>query len=325
MTVDTEASLNGGAPASGYAHAAYAESLAEWGSPRELRRCGGWVLERAAPGAPEARDAMGCYPLFACRDWSRLADDVEELAAGGELVSLSLVADPFGAHDPAQLRRSFPDVLVPFKEHFVVGLDREPEEFVAAHHRRNARRALESLRVEVRAGGAAELAAEWTRLYQHLVERHGIRGLTAFSGASFAKQMAVPGLTALRATLDGETVGMMLWYEDGRGVAYYHLGAYSPEGYERRASFALFWRALEHFRAAGLRWLCLGAGAGVSGGGDEEDGLSRFKRGWSTGQRTAYFCGRVFDRRRYEELARARGVDLAATAYFPAYRAGEFG
>jgi hypothetical protein len=323
MKVGTEASLNGGASASGYAHAAYAESLAEWGSPRELRRCGGWVLERAAPGSEQARDAMGCYPLFACRDWSRLADDVEELAAGGELVSLALVADPFGAHDPAQLRRTFPDVMVPFKEHFVAGLDRDPEEFVAAHHRRNARRALESLRVEVCAGGGAELAAEWTRLYGHLVERHDIRGLTAFSGASFAGQMKVPGLTALRAARDGETVGMTLWYEDGRGVAYYHLGAYSPEGYERRASFALFWRALEHFRAAGLRWLCLGAGAGLSGG--EEDGLSRFKRGWSTGQRTAYFCGRVFDRRRYEGLARARGVDPAAAAYFPAYRAGEFG
>jgi hypothetical protein len=266
------------------------------------------VLERAAPGGAPARDAMGCYPLFACRDWSRLADDVEELAAAGGLVSLSLVTDPFGEHDPARLRRPFPDVLVPFKEHFVVELGRAPEEFVAAHHRRNARRALESLRVEVRAGDAAGLAAEWTRLYSHLVERHHVRGLTAFSAASFAKQLAVPGLTVLRATRGGETVGMTLWYEDGRGVAYYHLGAYSPEGYERRASFALFWRALEHFGAAGLRWLCLGAGAGLSGGG--EDGLSR---------------GRVFDRRRYEELARARGIDPAAAGYFPAYRAGEFG
>ena len=306
---------------SGYLHAAYAASLSHIGTESLLPRCGGWILKRRIPNSVHY-DAMGCYPLFACLDWSRLADDVEQLAIVGEIVSLSLVADPFGEYNAAELRRSFPDILFPFKEHFVVDLKRAPEEFVVAHHRRNARRALESLKLEVCTGDAKDLAVEWTHLYAHLVERHEIRGLTAFSPASFAKQMTVPGLTALRATLEDKTVGMMLWYENGRGVAYYHLGAYSPEGYKQRASFALFWYAVEHFAAAGLSWLCLGAGAGLSD--SDEDGLSRFKRGWSTGTRTAYFCGRVFDRRRYEELSRARGIDVSVTAYFPAYRAGEF-
>jgi hypothetical protein len=54
-----------------------------------------------------------------------------------------------------------------------------------------------------------------------------------------------------------------------------------------------------------------------------EDGLSFFKKGWSTGTRTAFFCGRILDPERYAQLATARGV--AGTDYFPAYREGEFG
>lgn len=307
------------ADVSGYAHRAYAESLSEFGLPRHLPDCGGWVLERAIPSC-DASDAMGCYPLFACRDWARLGGDLSELEGGG-LVSLALVADPFGDYSEGDLRRWFGDVCAPFKEHFVADLGRAPEQFVDAHHRRNARRALAAgLRVEALPDPAGALD-EWCALYATLAERHDIRGLTGFSRDSFAAQLRVPGMTALRAARGGETVGMTLWYES-RGVGYYHLGAYSPAGYELRASFALFWHALAHFADAGLGWLSLGAGAGLGGGG--EDGLSRFKRGWSTGTRTAYFCGRVFDRRRYDELTRARGLS-PASPYFPAYRAGEFG
>src|SRR5215213_8208057 len=111
---------------------------------------------------------------------------------------------------------------------------------------------------------------------------------------------------------DGETVGMLLWYVQG-DVAYYHLGAYSERGYELRASFALFQHAIEQFARRGLRWLNLGAGAGAASGA--ESGLSRFKQGWATGTRTAYFCGRIFDEKKYQEILRARGVP--ATKYFP--------
>lgn len=39
------------APAAGraYSHPGYAESLSEFGVPRSLPRCGGWLLERAFP------------------------------------------------------------------------------------------------------------------------------------------------------------------------------------------------------------------------------------------------------------------------------------
>ena len=298
----------------GYAHRAYAESLAEFGAPRHLPRCDGWVLERPIEGFPE-HDAAGCYPLFSCRDWSQLRPDLDEL--GREAVSVAMVVDPFGEYDEADLRDCFGDVVLPFKQHFVIDLGAPAESFVSAHHRRNARKALREVGVEECAAPAAHLD-DWVALYRVLTERHGIEGPAAFSRESFARQLRVPGVAAFRAVRDGETVGMLLWYVQGER-AYYHLGAYSPRGYELRASFALFSRSIEEFARRGLRWLDLGGGAGVGGAAA---GLSRFKEGWATGVRMAYFCGRIFDRARYEEIVRARGVP--PTRYFPAYRLGEF-
>jgi hypothetical protein len=299
----------------GYAHADYAASLAEYGSPRVLPACHGWIVERSIPGTLH-RDAMGCYPLFACRDWSRLPNDVENL--GQELVSLVLVTDPFGDYTEDSLRRTFKDLVVPFKEHFIVDLAANPETFVHPHHRRNARKALEAIFVDT--CDAAASIPEWRGLYANLVERHDISGIARFSDSSFALQSKVPGALMLRAIHEGRTVGMTWWFISG-GVGYYHLGAYSDAGYELRASFALFWRAIELFRADGLRCLDLGAGAGLAN--DAQDGLSRFKKGWSTDTRTAYLCGRILDQPRYAEIVKVKGV--APTNYFPAYRKGEFG
>jgi len=300
----------------GYSHPGYAASLAEFGNPRALPRSMGWILERPIVPTPY-RDAMGCYPLFACRDWSKLDLDLEELS--GELVSLAIVADPFGDHDAAQLRKSFPTLVTPFKEHLVTDLSHSTESAVAAQHRRKAQKALGRLDIE-RVEDATLFGDEWIELYANLIQRHGISGLTAFSANSFRLQLAVPGISMFRAIRGHETVGMTLWYTD-RGVAYYHLGAYSELGYELEASFALFWRALEYFSSQRLQWLDLGAGAGISAQ-DHSDGLTRFKRGWATGTRTAYFCGRIFDQSKYEEAMKRRNV--TATNYFPAYRKGEF-
>jgi hypothetical protein len=143
----------------GYLHPRYADSLSEFGTPRELPRCQGWILERLIPGTPD-RDAMGYYPLFARQDWSKLHLDLNEMETG-ELVSLSLVADPF----------------------------------------------------------------------------------RAFSTAAFASQLEIPGLVALRARSAGVTIGMHLWYVH-REVAYSHLAAFSPVGYDLMASYALYWSAI---------------------------------------------------------------------------------
>lgn len=309
-------SQTGAAPvATGYLHASYASALAAFGTPLALPRCQGWVLKRPIAGS-SAYDAMGCYPLFSCRDWSQLAGDLSDLAH--ELVSLAVVTDPFGAYDAALLRECFRDVVVPYKEHFVVDLACDPEAFVSAHHRRNVQRAMQEIAVAACAQ-PEQFSAEWNELYTTLIKRHAIRGIATFSPDSFAQQFATPGFVMLRATHRESVVGMTLWYTQG-DVAYYHLGAYSEQGYTLRASFALFWYAIRYFAAQGLRWLGLGAGAGVEQPGT--DGLTRFKQGWSTDRRQAYFCGRIFDRHHYELLVESRNIP--ETRYFPAYRLGEF-
>ena len=70
---------------------------------------------------------------------------------------------------------------------------------------------------------------DWVRLYAGLAARHGLTGIRAFSPAAFRRQLELPGMVAVRAERDGETVGMALWLEDAPN-AYYHLAAYSPAG-----------------------------------------------------------------------------------------------
>jgi hypothetical protein len=301
--------------ASGYLHPQYAASFAEFGVPRELPRSGGWILERVIPCGP-FRDAMGCYPLFACRDWSQLAADLENAAAG--LVCLSVVTDPFGAYDPALLQVCFPDKVMPFKEHYCIDLTRPMEEYVQHEHRCNARRALKRLCVELCEDVQASLE-DWTQLYTYLIRRHGITGIRAFSRAAFACQFTVPGFVAFRASYQSATVGMALLYVQDN-VAYGHLMACNELGYQMDSASALYWRAIEYCRGRGLQWFDLGAGPGL--GTHRGDGVSQFKQGWSTGTRTTYFCGRIFDRGVYDRILKSGGIP--DTAYFPAYRAGEF-
>lgn len=293
---------------SGYLHANYARSFAALGASQYLSNAQGWLLLRDVPGAPY-QDAMGCYPLFSCHNWRALKADLDELSPN--LVSVTLVTDPLGTFDLADLQPAFPHLLQPYKEHFIVDLKRPLNS--NAHHRRNVRQALAQVVVEP--CDPATAFEDWVSLYANLIQRHHITGLAAFSRASFAEQWQVPGLTILRATHQNETVGMTLWFSEGERV-YYHLAAYSARGYELKASYALFQAALEHFAQAGARWIVLGAGAGTHN--DGSDGLTRFKRGWANETRTVYLCGRILNQAAYAEL-----VGAAVTTgqnFFPAYR-----
>ena len=291
-------------------HKAYAHSLSEIGEPLHLPYSGGWLLARDVPGT-SGRDATGSYPMFCCRDWDALPTDLNNLR---DLISVALVADPFGGHSELLLRQSFPDLMIPFKEHFVTDLERAPRSYVCKHHQRNARLAARDLDVE-HCSQPKAFGEEWISLYAHLVSRHDIRGAAKFSAHSLRRQLEVPGLEAFRAIHNGQTVGMLLWMAN-EDVAHYHLAAYSPTGYTLRASFALFWFAREYFFDRGFRWLNLGGYPGLRSG--TESGLARFKRGWSTGTRTAYFCGRIYDREAYAGLLPQPTRE--SDGYFPGYR-----
>jgi lipid II:glycine glycyltransferase (peptidoglycan interpeptide bridge formation enzyme) len=123
-----------------------------------------------------------------------------------------------------------------------------------------------------------------------------------------------------KAVYQNTTVGAHIWYTQG-DIAYSHLAAFSPLGYNLMASYALYWHAIEYFADDRVHRLDIGAGAGHEG--SDADGLSWFKRGWSTETRTAYFCGRIFDHARYASILKTK--EIPETDYFPAYRLGEFG
>ncbi len=296
----------------GYAHAGYAHSLREFGTPLALPASGGWLLTRPVPGA-DATDATGPYPLFTCRDWSALPHDIAGLPA--ELVSVVLVVDPFAPLTEPGLRKSF-DVVRPFKTHFLVDLTRPPGALASRHHRRAAARAARSVEVVAHPDPPAFLE-QWTTLYAGLAERKGLTGVRAFSRAAFAEQLRIPGALVLVAQREGRVVGADWYLVDG-DRAYGHLAASTAEGYALEASYALQWHALEVLHAAGARVLDLG---GVPGQADDaRAGLARFKAGWASHTGTAHLAGKVVDRSRYERL---RSRTAGGAAWFPAYRAGE--
>ena len=296
----------------GYSHPGYAESLAEFGTPRRLARSGGWILERPLQGFPW-RDAMGCYPLFACRDWGHLHSDLE--AIGSELVSLSLVTDPFGNYDPDLLQGCF-DLVIPFKKHYVRALS-EPLK-LSRHHLRYSRRAFGNVTVDV-CEEPSRFLDEWTELYGELSRRFNIQGIRAFSRAAFEKQLNIPGAILFRALYRGHAVGAHLVFAQD-DVCYAHLAGFNALGHDLMASYAIYWTEIEYF-ADKAEWIDWGGGVGIRNDGN--DGLNQFKRGWSTATPTSYFCGRIFNRERYDEMQRCCGI--GATDYFPAYRQGEFG
>ena len=157
---------------SGYLHPSYAFSFDDSATPRELPGCGAWILERGIAGS-HLRDATGCYPLFCCRDWARLPQDLGDL--GGQLVSFTLVTDPFGRFSVGDLQRAF-DVVRPYKRHYVRDLANDASVAAPRRHKRNtahAARAVTLSRVDEPAG----FVDEWVALYAQLVERHGLIGL----------------------------------------------------------------------------------------------------------------------------------------------------
>lgn len=299
--------------ATGYLTAAYASSFASIGSARLMPKSRGWILVRDIPGEV-CRDATSCYPFYACQSWGSLGVDLAELDRS--VVSVAIVTDPFGDFDLPSLQRSF-DSVRPFKEHFVVDLAAEEGTAPTAHHRYYSRRALRSASVE-EASDPAAFSELWGDLYEHLIERRGVKGITAFSRAALTKQLEVPGAVLLRAVRDERTVAAHLWYLQGE-VAYSHLQASTPEGYEIAAAYALYASAIEMLSDR-VRWLALGGTPGLDG--DQGHGLRSFKRGWSTGTRTVYLCTRILDSEMYDRLVERR--DARGAAYFPAYRTGEF-
>ncbi len=308
-----QVALRTAAPATGYLHPDYARSFAGIGEPVRLEQAGGWLLRRPIAGGPRF-DLAAPYPLFFCSDLSQLARDLEGLEVEGSgPVSAVFITDPFEDGSVTQVLAGF-DLVTPFKSHYVAPLDRPWRSYCRKRHRRYARRARRELEI-CRVDDPASRAEIFWRLYRDLAGRAS--DLRRLSREIVAAHLRLPGLALFEAADASRVLGLASYMEVG-DRAYAHLIAMSPEARRRFATHGLYAAALDYYqeRAAAIDF---GGNAGPAD--DPEDGLSRFKQGWTAEVRTAYLCGKILDREVYDSLCAAAGP--AGSGYFPAYRASE--
>lgn len=293
----------------GYAHPAYVESLRHLGEPVRLDACGGWLLRRPIPEA-NLSDCIGPYPLFTCREWNRLSEDLATLRQSGA-VSAVVVPDPFGEYSHSLLESVF-DVVRSVKRRWIVHLDDGYEDRISEHHRRCALRGSAHITIE-RCADPARDGEEWSRCYERFAVRRGMSGAAVFSARSLIDQLSVPGLLMYRALSGDETVGFQLYMIDG-ACAYGHLTAYTGPARRSGVAYAFYWEIFRDLQALGIEWVDLGAGLA------DADGLARWKSGWTRDSCPSLLCGAILRPTEYDRLTRAAGGG-GAGAYFPAYRA----
>lgn len=294
---------------SGYLHPDYALGLGEFGEPLPLPRSGGWLLKRRIKDS-DLCDAIGPYPYLVCQDWSGLEEDLKAL--DNEVVSVAAAPDPFGRFHEADLRRCFPDRLIPFKTHYVADLSHPFESIVSPHHQKHAQAASAVCVVEI-SDQPMQYLREWVSLFRATAERFGITGIRGFSEAAFTRHLGLPGAVMSLARVGGEAVAahVMMLHDD---VVYTHLAASHAEARNTGADYALY-AAEIRYHAGRSRWIDWGGAPGLAGGGG---GLAKFKQGWSTGTRQAWFGGRVSQPGKYAALTHRSGP--SAGDYFPSYR-----
>jgi len=292
-----------------YATEAYAHTLGTLGDAVAVPEWRNWVLRRLIDGGRDF-DAIGAYPVAAIDRAADIAGGIERLRRL-ELVSVVLVTDPFLRPPLAALEKAF-DVARPFKTHYLHDNGAGPPRY-SKHHRHALRQARATVR---RIDLAANMSA-WTALYSELVVRRRITGPAAFSDAAFRRLAALPGLTGFGAYVGDNLVACHLWLDDGRR-AHSHLAAANAAGHASGAAYLLYDAAIRHF--ASVETIDFGGAAGLRD--DRNDGLARFKRGFSNRSESAYLCGKVLDAHRYGELCAGRGVSggMTGQAFFPAYR-----
>ncbi len=270
----------------------------------------GW-LKRPIPET-DTFDLAGPYPCLSVSDHRALADEVMSLRGTGA-VSVVFVTSAFEessvARDLARLT-----ICRPFKTHYLVRFDRPWREHLSAHHARELQRAARN-GVEIRIFATNEGYADtfWP-LYEVLIARHGIAGIQALGPQIVAAQFGLPGMLAIEAVLGGEVIASSIWAHDDR-EAHLHLHAQTERAYRLCAGYLLYEAALDHFSTR-LAQVDLGGAAGLADRMD--DGLGRFKRGWSNAMAQTYLCGEILDEDCYRALTEARGA--AHSAFFPQYR-----
>jgi len=291
----------------GYLHPLYAQSFSDIGEPIFLPKSKGWLIKRQIPGT-DYFDAMGPYPLFFCEVYESVLSDFDDLK--DQLVSISMVIGPF-AKFPLEMYKAYFDICYPYKDHYILDTRQPLLESISKYSRQDARKALKNVSVAWQIAPNIDLD-EWVRLYDHLIKRHNITGIRTFSRNCFSKQIKIPSTHFFKASHKGEVVAGNLYYLQG-DVAYGHLLALTPKGYQFGASHAIKWITIQQLSKS-VRWIDFGGGTG------KQDGLVSFKNGWSNTTGKSYFCGKILNHEIYQQLA----LNGNERDWFPVYRSGDF-
>jgi len=297
----------------GYLHPLYAESFSEFGIPIYLPNAKGWLIKRQIPDTPYF-DAMGPYPLFFCEKWKALTTDLDDLKE--ELVSITLVIAPRST--PSFLNfQSYFNIFRPYKDHYLLDLSLPLNQTISKSKRRNSKKVLNNVDVHLSIAPNIDLES-WVNLYNCLIRRHNINGIRAFSRRAFSKQLAIPNTHCFWVSHQGRIVGGNLYYLQGN-IAYAHLSAFSEEGYELGAPYAVKWTAIQTLKEK-VQWINFGGG--TRSNNSQTGGLELFKRGWSSIAMKSYFCGKILIENTYQELVFSK--EKTANSWFPAYRNSHF-
>ena len=124
---------------------------------------------------------------------------------------------------------------------------------------------------------------------KNLIKRHQIQGIRAFSKAAFKNNSPsrIPFIfvSSIKASVVG---GNIFFLQDD--VAYAHLSAFSDEGYQLGAPYAVKWCALQQLSQF-VGWVNFGGS--TSSNQEHLTGLDYFKMGWSSQTGKSYFCGKI--------------------------------
>lgn len=291
-----------------YSTLEYANSLAKFGIIHRLSESAGLLIFREIPDS-DLKDAMGPYPLFSCKHWDALPNDLDRLK--NEVVSVVLILDPFGLYPREHFTNYFDEFRI-FKKHYVLEFKADWERDISKTHKKNARHGLRYSSV-ILADNPVSYVNEWHSLYSNLITKHNLRGLHTFSLESFRDQLSVPGCLLFLVIQNENVIGANIFYvhED---VAYGHLSAFSDEGYKIDAAYSVIWFALNYLHDK-VRYVDFGGVPGLRDG--EANGLQHFKQGWSNTTRDALLAGKILQKYVYNVLAKNL---IPKNNYFPAYR-----
>lgn len=209
-----------------------------------------------------------------------------------------------------------------YKTHYIVDLQSYDFNKLPENHKRNIKKNDKNVReghstylIPEVVAKVDPIAADMSYVYQDLVKRHNITGYTNYDLAQFKQLIKVPGTVVFRTTKHltdfhlPSRASYALFYIDKDNV-YYHMGFGLEESYKLNANFILMHSAIEFFKRLGLNKLLLGS---VPDGGN--DGLRRFKEGFSNESRENYILKHIYNEEVYDRLSKDKSTNM-----FPAYR-----